>query len=112
MGPETFLEQFQAKSEDVPIAAAVALGLAGAGSVERYLPVIMQRLLADTAKDQYLLLHSLKEVSRFLAIIRSFAHMAARLFNTPIPQPQILSLTPMRCGLPSLQSRRMTTQRL
>ena len=69
MGPETFLEQFQAKSEDVPIAAAVALGLAGAGSVERYLPVIMQRLLADTAKDQYLLLHSLKEVSRFDSVM-------------------------------------------
>ena len=46
----------------MPIAAAVALGLAGAGSVETYLPVIMQRLQANNAKDQYLLLHSLKEV--------------------------------------------------
>jgi len=46
----------------VPIAAAVALGLAGAGSVENYLPAIMQRLQANSAKDQYLLLHSLKEV--------------------------------------------------
>ena len=60
--PEIFLEQFQAKSEDVPIAAAVALGLAGAGSVEKYLPVIMDGLQANSTKDQYLLLHSLKEV--------------------------------------------------
>ena len=32
IGPEVFLAQFAAKSDDVPISAAVALGLAGAGS--------------------------------------------------------------------------------
>lgn len=74
IGPEVFLEQFQAKSEDVPIAAAVALGLAGAGSVENYLPVIMQRLQANNAKDQYLLLHSLKEVIRNTLIHLITAH--------------------------------------
>ncbi|KAI5811207.1 armadillo-type protein [Peziza echinospora] len=62
IGPEIFLSQFQAQSEDVPIAAAVALGLAGAGSVEKYLPVIMKRLHEDKVKEQYLLLHSLKEI--------------------------------------------------
>ncbi|KAH8148486.1 uncharacterized protein LAJ45_07589 [Morchella importuna] len=60
VGPEIFLNQFHAKSDDVPIAAAVALGLAAAGNVSGYLPVIMQRLGGD--KDQYLLLHSLKEI--------------------------------------------------
>lgn len=60
VGPEVFLNQFRAKSDDVPIAAAVALGLAAAGNVSGYLPVIMQRLGGD--KDQYLLLHSLKEI--------------------------------------------------
>ncbi|CAZ86279.1 unnamed protein product [Tuber melanosporum] len=61
VGPETFLQQFHAKSDDVPIAAAVALGLASAGNVQGYLPVIMQRL-GGGDKDQYLLLHSLKEI--------------------------------------------------
>lgn len=61
VGPEIFLNQFHAKSDDVPIAAAVALGLAAAGNVSGYLPVIMQRL-GGGDKDQYLLLHSLKEI--------------------------------------------------
>ncbi|RPB29718.1 TIP120-domain-containing protein [Terfezia boudieri ATCC MYA-4762] len=85
IGPEVFLEQFQAKSEDVPIAAAVALGLAGAGSVEKYLPVIMQSLQANNAKDQYLLLHSLKEIIQHsnstTADIKPYAkHMWSSLF--------------------------------
>ncbi|KAF8425206.1 armadillo-type protein [Tirmania nivea] len=85
IGPEVFLEQFQAQSEDVPIAAAVALGLAGSGSVENYLPVIMQRLQANNARDQYLLLHSLKEIIQHsnstTADIKPYAkHMWSSLF--------------------------------
>ncbi|KAL7274746.1 hypothetical protein RUND412_002334 [Rhizina undulata] len=61
VGPDVFMNQFRAKSDDVPIAAAVALGLAAAGNIDGYVPVIMEKLKSGD-KDQYLLLHSLKEV--------------------------------------------------
>ncbi|RPA75681.1 TIP120-domain-containing protein [Ascobolus immersus RN42] len=59
--PDVFLKEFKSADDDVPIAAAVALGLAAVGSLDTYLPVIMQRL-GGNDKDQYLLLHSLKEI--------------------------------------------------
>jgi cullin-associated NEDD8-dissociated protein 1 len=58
--PQEFMQQFTAKTDDVPLAAAVALGLAGAGNVKVYLPVIMERL--EKGGDSYLLVHSLKEI--------------------------------------------------
>lgn len=61
VGPEIFLEQFKNSSDEVPVAAAVALGLAAVGNLQGYLPIIMQKLNGDD-RDKYLLLHTLKEV--------------------------------------------------
>ncbi|KAF2773031.1 hypothetical protein EJ03DRAFT_380287 [Teratosphaeria nubilosa] len=57
--PETFTPYFADKSDKVQLAAAVALGRAGAGDVQAYLPKIMAALAQD---KQYLLLHSVKEL--------------------------------------------------
>ncbi|EUC46275.1 hypothetical protein COCMIDRAFT_93383 [Bipolaris oryzae ATCC 44560] len=59
--PKLFIKYFSAKSENVPLAAAVALGRAGAGSVSKYLPVILSNMGQPSA-PQYLFLHSIKEV--------------------------------------------------
>jgi cullin-associated NEDD8-dissociated protein 1 len=60
IGPETFLSQLNDNTDNVPIAAAAALGLAGAGNVDKFVPVVMKRL--QGGKDSYLLVHSLKEI--------------------------------------------------
>jgi cullin-associated NEDD8-dissociated protein 1 len=59
--PELFIQYFSAKSESVPLSAAVALGRAGAGNVGKYLPVILSTM-GKPASPQYLLLHSIKEI--------------------------------------------------
>lgn len=59
--PKLFIKHFSAQSEQVPLAAAIALGRAGAGSVSKYLPVILSTLGQPSA-PQYLLLHAIKEI--------------------------------------------------
>ncbi|KAI9823636.1 MAG: hypothetical protein M1832_002417 [Thelocarpon impressellum] len=59
--PDVFLAHFKSKSDQVPLAAAVALGRAGAGDVQEYLPVILTSMGASDS-PQYLLLHSIKEI--------------------------------------------------
>jgi cullin-associated NEDD8-dissociated protein 1 len=59
--PKLFIKFFNARSEQVPLAAAVALGRAGAGSVSKYLPVIL-KTMGQASAPQYLLLHSIKEI--------------------------------------------------
>ena len=59
--PKLFIEYFTARSENVPLAAAVALGRAGAGSVSKYLPVILSTMGQPSA-PQYLFLHAIKEI--------------------------------------------------
>jgi len=60
VSPQKFLKQLGDESENVPIVAAVALGLAAAGNVDKFVPAIMKRL--QDGNDSYLLVHSLKEV--------------------------------------------------
>jgi len=64
--PPEFIQYFAVKSDKVPLAAAVALGRAGAGNVPLYLPVILDRLSKASAsknpEEHYLLLHSLREI--------------------------------------------------
>lgn len=57
--PENFTPYFEVDSEKVKLAAAVALGRAGAGNVKLYLPQILNAM--DKGR-QYLLLHSVKEL--------------------------------------------------
>jgi len=59
--PSTFTAQFKSKSDKVPLAAAVALGRAGAGNVPLYLPEILSTM-GKGGSAQYLLLHSIKEI--------------------------------------------------
>jgi len=57
--PGTFTAYFADGSEKVKLAAAIALGRAGAGNVTAYLPHILNEMAKG---KQYLLLHSLKEL--------------------------------------------------
>ena len=59
--PSLFLGYFSSKLDAVPRAAAVALGRAGAGNVESYLPAIISAS-KGTGNSQYLSLHSIKEL--------------------------------------------------
>ncbi|KAF3903459.1 hypothetical protein ABW20_dc0105140 [Dactylellina cionopaga] len=63
LGPDIFIKQLKSKSEDVPLAAATALGLAGVGNPQHFVPAIIKEFAASKyPKDQYLLLHSYKEI--------------------------------------------------
>ena len=77
--PEKFLGQLGDDSENVPIAAAVALGLAGAGNVDKFVPVIMQRL--QEGNDSYLLVHSLKEIITHSSV-ESLKYYTNDMWNT------------------------------
>nr|POE62402.1 cullin-associated nedd8-dissociated protein 1, c-terminal part [Quercus suber] len=57
--PDSFMPYFAEDSEKVKLAAAVALGRAGAGNVKSFLPKILD---AMSQGKQYLLLHSVKEL--------------------------------------------------
>ncbi|KAM3422534.1 hypothetical protein BST61_g35 [Cercospora zeina] len=57
--PDSFTPYFADQSEKVKLAAAVALGRAGAGDVKTYLPKILNGMAQGR---QYLLLHSVKEL--------------------------------------------------
>lgn len=59
--PSIFTAQFSSTSEKVPLAAAIALGRAGAGNTAVYLPEILS-LMGQGQATQYLLLHSIKEI--------------------------------------------------
>jgi cullin-associated NEDD8-dissociated protein 1 len=59
--PDIFLQQFSSEYDKVSLSAAVALGRAGAGNVQEYLPVILSGL-KQAGNTQYLLLQSVKEI--------------------------------------------------
>ncbi|OIW30352.1 TIP120-domain-containing protein [Coniochaeta ligniaria NRRL 30616] len=65
--PKIFLDQFSSSLGKVSIAAAVALGRAGAGNIPAYLPVILKDL-RKPGPTQYLLLQSVKEVLQQAAV--------------------------------------------
>jgi cullin-associated NEDD8-dissociated protein 1 len=59
--PSIFIAQFSSRSDKVPLAAAIALGRAGAGNIPVYLPEILATMERG-GNAQYLLLHSIKEI--------------------------------------------------
>ena len=59
--PSVFTDHFVSKSENVPRAAAIALGRAGAGNINTYLPIILS-YSGQAGNLQYLSLHSIKEI--------------------------------------------------
>ena len=62
--PDTFTSHFSSKSDNVPRAAAIALGRAGAGNINIYLPVILSNS-GKSGNLQYLSLHSIKEILQY-----------------------------------------------
>ncbi|XP_061388341.1 cullin-associated NEDD8-dissociated protein 1 [Musca vetustissima] len=65
--PQTIIECFSAGSEDVKAAASHALGAIAVGSLDTFLPLILNEIEAQPRR-QYLLLHSLKEVISSLSV--------------------------------------------
>ncbi len=62
--PNVFTDHFNSKSENVPRAAAIALGRAGAGNINTYLPIILSNS-GKAGNLQYLSLHSIKEILQY-----------------------------------------------
>ena len=62
--PKDFLDHFNSKSDQVPRAAAVALGRAGASNSSLYLPTILS-MIEKPGNTQLLLLHSTREVLQY-----------------------------------------------
>lgn len=56
------IESFQSPFEEIKSAASYALGNIAVGNLTKYLPFILDQI-ENQPKKQYLLLHSLKEVS-------------------------------------------------
>lgn len=61
---QVILRSFSAVSEEVKSAASYALGSISIGNLQQYLPFVLKEI-EDQPKRQYLLLHSLKEVSAY-----------------------------------------------
>jgi cullin-associated NEDD8-dissociated protein 1 len=61
LNPDIFTTHFKSTSTKLQLAAAVALGRAGAGNVGVYLPIILS-MMDEGGNAQYLLLHSVKEI--------------------------------------------------
>ncbi|GAM34620.1 hypothetical protein TCE0_015r02312 [Talaromyces pinophilus] len=59
--PDLFISNFDAKSDKVRLAAAVALGNAAASNIKTYMPIIIEDL-NKSKTSTYLLLHSIKEI--------------------------------------------------
>lgn len=61
--PDLFMTYFSIKSDEVPLAAASALGraAAGPGNVKSWVPAILARI-RQRPEEQYLLLHSIREL--------------------------------------------------
>lgn len=59
--PDLFLGQFHAEPDKVSLAAAIALGRAGSGSVPTFLPIILEQM-KNGGNTQYLLIQSIKEI--------------------------------------------------
>lgn len=68
--PNVFTAHFSSKSDSVPRAAAVALGRAGAGNINIYLPVILSNS-GRSGNLQYLSLHSIKEILHYAGKVQS-----------------------------------------
>jgi cullin-associated NEDD8-dissociated protein 1 len=86
--PELFMKKFSSPSEQVPLAAAVALGRAGAGNVNLYLPEILNAM-HQTSSPQYLLMHAVKELLHYKTAESSVKPFASDLWEHLVAASQI-----------------------
>lgn len=83
--PQSFTPYFEDRSEKVKLAAAIALGRAGAGNVKTYLPQVLD---AMSQGRQYLLLHSVKELLQHSAAEDEIRPYTAKLWEQIINSGQ------------------------
>jgi cullin-associated NEDD8-dissociated protein 1 len=88
LDPQLFINFFSEKSDKVPIAAAVALGRAGAGNIPAYLPIIL-KTMGQPSANQYLLLHSIREVLQQDGTESQIIPFAAELWNNLLAASQV-----------------------
>lgn len=86
--PKLFIKYFSLKSEQVPLAAAVALGRAGAGSVSTYLPAILSTM-GKPSSPQYLLLHAVKEILQHEGTESEIIPYASKLWDNLVEASQV-----------------------
>jgi cullin-associated NEDD8-dissociated protein 1 len=85
--PQLFMAHFDEKSDKVRIAAAVALGRAGAGNIPVYLPAILGAM-GQPDGNQYLLLHSIREVVQHDSTESQIIPYAETLWNNLLSASQ------------------------
>ncbi|QDS77218.1 hypothetical protein FKW77_002867 [Venturia effusa] len=85
--PQTFMTHFNDKSDKVRIAAAVALGRAGAGNIPAYLPTILGAM-GSAGGNQYLLLHSIREIVQHDSAESQIIPYAETLWNNLLAASQ------------------------
>lgn len=65
--PNLFLEQFHEEPDKVSLSAAIALGRAGSGNVQEFLPIILETMQKG-GNTQYLLIQSIKEILQSISV--------------------------------------------
>nr|OQO15556.1 hypothetical protein B0A51_17129 [Rachicladosporium sp. CCFEE 5018] len=83
--PQNFIPYFEDPSEKTKLAAAIALGRAGAGNVTSYLPQILSSM---SQGRQYLLLHSIKELLQHSAAEEEIRPHTSALWNAILKSGQ------------------------
>ena len=79
--PQTFLEFFKSKSDQVSRAAAVALGRAAVGDISVYLPPILEAIRSPES-SHLLVLHSVKEILQHANRVRNvLSRYAEEMWN-------------------------------
>ncbi|CAH0040604.1 unnamed protein product [Clonostachys solani] len=68
--PQLFLSQFRPEPDKVSLSAALALGRAGSGNVNEFLPVVLDKM-NEGGSTQYLLIQSLKEILQSISSLSS-----------------------------------------
>ena len=122
--PNLFIKYFSVKSEQVPLAAAVALGRAGAGNISQYVPVILSAMGKQSA-PQYLLLHAIKEILQQEDTESEIIPYASTLWQNLVAASQLednkaigaecvgrLTVIDPKTYLPQLQVRKLSNRKL
>lgn len=85
LAPDLFVSYLTWKSDDVPLAAAVALGraAAGVGNAKTYIPVILS-CINTKIEEQYLVLHSVRELLQYNENARELSPFAGPLWDASV----------------------------